>query len=1035
MKWLRILLATILMTENLLVPFVYVNAAVPVTEPLVQIEYTTQDTYTPEASEYVAKVNAEATNGKTYDFYTLSGVVKTVKALPKNESTTGANYDTTGEGAAGYVVLAYDRIGSTTLNYKDWIAGTVTNANGKFAIPIEKTQSGVFLVILKPADTSYKFLTSYSVSSAFTNRGTLYPENSLNIGVIDKVNIADLILADIFTKVPETVSMIDKESFWSCGENELSTFKYKHPTYDRSVSFDLSLTDKSYTGNTLSLRDGDDSLRCIFYPTPILGCGTTAVPINPTELYKGDAVQGRNDRLAYKNYTSDMSALSAYSGVLNRTQPINTDKVIPTCTRFLEAKNILTTNSNCNFYTCGGSSLLSLPNTVANKIITGEICEEVLRNTVVCIQEDGSEKTAWDLKNEGYEGIGQNFKQCENFEESYTSRKFENKVDNDSVKNLCPENDPTCTIEPEDGEEEFSRVDPFDKTTIAGRGTRMASVTSTQVLPKDNELKNIYSDALDENAPYRAYTVPFSTKTTNEVKIHEIGPLKSLCEISEVVKNGEKVFKNEERGARLTEMDTVAAGYVLTNKDLNSTSPTVGWPGDSVKFFQDPIKLTITNFVQNLVTGFKDIFIRKDNLAGVLTCLTPSNQVEIGRVALDESGNLIGGEPAEYSDPITGIKNLYGDFAVTAENSAIVPLEYWDAEQTLPKMERIFYYYDTYTWKDIDACAGDGKYQIKSVAKQIDEGNIEMKGTTPRQNIEDIRNVFKVPTGGMGDTPLSIGKAVIEVFEATGTGKPLKMFMDVDSTNAATDVMDNLRFSMSVPDGTQNQEKPYLGAVVRLIDRATRQQGEDSIFAGGGSGGGGGEEPPALETPGTCPIGNGTTCTPIISCESYPGCHGNAEYWSIVGSGCYAIPWITSSDTPTKSPIDSGAGSCNNTPPSRSNYGYALDVVSSCGDSDRNVYAPAIEDITEWTVTAAHISTTAHNSYIDIEGITSTNKTIKLNLYHLGAGDLFVTQGQKVAPGAPLGKYDLWPNNAHVHIEMLIDNKAAKPEDNLSCGG
>jgi hypothetical protein len=138
-------------------------------------------------------------------------------------------------------------------------------------------------------------------------------------------------------------------------------------------------------------------------------------------------------------------------------------------------------------------------------------------------------------------------------------------------------------------------------------------------------------------------------------------------------------------------------------------------------------------------------------------------------------------------------------------------------------------------------CEGDGQYKINAIAEQIDEGNIEMKGNTPNQNTENIREAMRIDVGWGGEIPLSIGKGAAEIFEATNAGGSPKLFIDRDIDNAATDTLDYSRFAATLPDGTQNKPMEYKPVLVRLIDRQVRDGNSTSsnIYAGTSGGGGG----------------------------------------------------------------------------------------------------------------------------------------------------------------------------------------------------
>ena len=990
MTWLRILLAIILVIQNLVIPFGYVRAE---EELVVHINYQTKDKKTPEAVEYVSQVNNAATNGKTYNFYTLSGVIKTVKA--KEKGVEGSSYYHTGDGAPGYLVIAYDRISGRSLAYKDWVAATTTNANGKFAIPIEKTQPGVFLVVLRPVGDKFRFITSYDVSSELVGVAQHYPENGLNIGVIEYVDDQKSIQQYI-DSIPDSIKVVDNEDYWDCGDE--SGFKYKHEGYETSAKFPVSLTDRSYEGNVIPLR-GSDSIE-----TVLNGGTSLLIPTNAEMLYR-DQVEGRSDRIAATNYTGTMSSLSFFNGVLNRFQPTKDVYVIPSCTEFLKTKYINTGDYNKNYYTYNGITALLLPYTAQTKIEQGDMQEEVLRNTVACKNTDSTNKTYYDLVQEGYEGVFQNFMVEENFQETMTSRTFQDKVDNDSITN-----------EPNDN---VARDVPFyaddAENNAAGniRGEKAAVAEATQMIPKENEIKRIFSNALTEDAPYKTFSISNLSAKDQSLFVYEIGPLKTLCEITKVKENGTKLIKNEERKESLTlsQDDKTAGGWILTNADYVAGGPTDPITQE-ITFYGDHLIDTVFNFVSNLITRFASFINQSRKLEVNDSCFSPQNPENPG------SYRLLTKEECDQS------KETYGSMA--CERVLI------DSSTTPPTYEYREYKKFVYT------CAGASDYKLNLVSKQKDEGNIDMKGNTPNKNTENIREALRIDVGVGGEVPLSVGKGTIEIFEVTGAGGPV-MYVNKDIDSAATDTLDYLRFSMNIPDGTGKVELPYNEVVVKLIDRDARQAGDSNIFAGGANIGNR-QKPDPLENPLPCPVGNGT-CGNLIGCDSYPSCHGSSSYWSFIGGtpgSCYPIPSLTG----TMAPIGDPNNPCSSKSPKGNDYGYALDVVSACGD--RNIYAPSVSDISEWKVVTVRsvpqsggtpTPSSSLQGFVDIEGIGSQG-VIKFRFYHMGVID--VNSGDTIDPGAPVGAYATWMlaggvDNSHSHIEMMVNGQAVPPEDNLQC--
>lgn len=999
MKWLRALLVVLISLENILIPLSYTQAAEG-DIPVIEINYQTEDNKTPEAREYVGQVNAAATNGKIYNFYTLSGVVKTVKALKKGgsdvEGEEAKGYYHTGDGAAGYLVIAYDVINGKSLAYRDWIAATTTNENGKFALPIEKTNSGVYIVVLKRDGEQFRFITSYDVSSAKTNRSNVYPENGLNIGVIElSEEIKDI--TDYEEDLPNSVKVLDEETYWSCGQP--SRIIYKDEDYNSEVTVKIPLEDESFVGNRLNIQTIKD----------IIDGNATTDKMPPAQRtpYK-DIKEGRTSITRGENYTGTMSTLNFFNGVVNRNQPTKNSTGLPLCSEFLKSKHLNTMDSNKNYYTYNGLSAMVLPYLGQRKTESLEIQDATLRSTIACRDTNGANKTYYDLLQDGYDGaVIQQFFQDEYFEEYYTSLKTQEKPANDSMENGEQDNISRKLPFPTKEEVIANGNDPYPA------GDYPALVEYTTSKPKKNQVINLYGgDTLVEEPQGQVFNVPFLEPEEQGIFVYELGPFKELCAESEVRDGGNKLIKNEELKGALKEDNRVTEGYLLTTKQLDEYKNGGKAPGPSlteVKYYKDALGDNVfLSFLTNLITVFQG-------------WLAPNTKMDSACFNVVDEDNpnsytVLQGEGAEAE--CETIQNKYGEMACAEVNNTDV---------NPPVIE--YREYKNFEF----GCVGKEEYPLKVTSEQIEDGNTQLKGRPATQGTL-IRDSFSL--GGDSESPLLIGKSTMELFEVTGAGGPvLHIKREIDSI--ATDTLDYLRFSATLPDGTENNTKPYNTTLVRLIDRDARPADEGYIYAGVGSGSGG-IRPDALEDPLPCPI----SCGAIPSCPSYPDCHGSNEYWAFVGASyqCnYPIPGLTGA----MAPLDSSSV-CSNKSPKKSEYGYALDVVSSCGD--RNIFAPAYGDLTEWKVVKVSNAPQSGGTptpdaslqgHVDIEGI-SGGKTIKLRFYHLGS--IYVSSGGTVQPGEAIGEYATWiiangGDNSHVHMEMLIDGQAVPPEDNLQCGG
>jgi|GEM_PF-1576645 len=990
MKWLRLSLVAILCLENILIPFTYTQAATG-DIPIVEINYQTKDNITPEATEYVQQVNAAATNGKLYSFYTLSGVVKTVKALEKGGSDVPGEekkgYFHTGDGAPGYLIIAYDVISGKSLSYKDWIAATTTNENGKFALPIEKTNSGVFIVVLKRDGENFRFITSYDVASSKTNRATVYPENGLNIGVIE-IPEENKDIGEYIEDLPNSVKVLDEENYWACGEP--SKIIYKDEDYNTSATVKIPLTDSSFVGNKISWKtvkdviDGNDT--------------TDKIPAASKTPFK-DVKTGRMSITRGDNYTGTMSTLNFYNGVVNRAQPTRDATGIPSCAEFLKSRHLNTTDYNKNYYTYNGMSAMVLPGAAERKIADLEIQEDTLKATIACRDLSGKNKTYYDLLGEGYgSALLSEFFQDENFEKQYTYMKTQEKAENDSM--LAGEQDDQPREVPFPTKEEADlkgSPDPRGESPSLGEYTTMK--------PKKNQVTKIYSETFDAEPQGQAFNVPFLQPDEKGIFVYELGPFKELCAESAVQEGGKNIAKNEELKGSLDEYNRVTEGYLLTTKDLEAYKDggtVTGSDLPNVKYYKDTLKENVVlSFLSNLITVFQG-------------WLSPDKPLSRDCFTVTDYDNYtkLTGTAEEAKAECETIQKEYGLMA--CEEIVI------DDTTTPPKME--YRRYNEFEY----SCTGKEDYPLKVVSEQIEDGNTQLK-TKPSSQGTLIRDSFSLGTSS--ETPILIGKSTMELIEVTGAKDSPIMRVKREIDSIATDTLDYLRFSATLPDGTENKAKEYNTAVVRLIDRTARSEGETDSYiyaGGGGSGGGTGERPGALDTPLPCPIGGGS-CGAAIGCASYPYCHGSNKYWEGMTPCAFFIPSLTGA----KGPLDPSS-ICYNQNPKKPEYGYALDVSSTCGE--KSVYAPIYGDLTEWKVTAVAIAA-EHQSFVDVEGVSS-GKTIKLRFLHMG--NIFVSPGSSVVPGESIGIYDEWVlggiDNSHVHIEMLIEGQAVPPEDNLQCG-
>lgn len=1003
MKTIRLLLSALLILQNILLPFSYVgNQIIPTRYvsaaeeiPIIEIEYDTKDNYTPEAKEYVTKVNSQANNGKLYNFYTLSGVVKTVKVLETGKDGNdpeSKGYYKTGIGAPGYLIVAYDAINGNSLSYQDWIAATTTNENGKFAIPIEKTNSGVFLVVLKPEGDTFRFITSYDIGAAKINRATTYPENGINIGVIELVDEIKTI-EELEEDIPNSVKVWDEKKYWACGEESKITYT------KGDIRAQASVTAKES-------RSGNVSLNSI--KNLIAGnLPTLNIPTSPSVPVTNNIYTGRSAFILGNDISLGASMKSFFFNGINNLIT-NENDVLPPCSDFLKSNQINTSDRNNNYYISSGMSGLSLPGTVENMMETYEIQQETLDRTDACREPSGEiKKYSW-LREKGYVGpILQNIRGDENHYNMAT-RISQNKAENDSIANL----------ENENSEKEISRTKAFptkEEREITGTadpsGDTPAMVEYKTFIPLNNENVNTFTTTYTDKAQGTLFNIPGMEPEETSTLIYEIGVPKGLCSMSEVEKDGKNLNLNDALKAGFDEYNPVSESFVVTNSLIENYQN-----GEKVKvedlgninFYDDYLKGNVVmSFLKNLVVTLNGYLNPTEGLKTMTSCAYPTNTDDPNsyKVLNGDDSDLEGDTPLEECN---SSKEKYGEMTCEIVNIGGGDIEYRQ--------------YKNYSYE----CSGETEYKIDFISEEDTSNTTELKGS-PAKTAKLISQSFQTP----GEMPLDIRGANITIFQLAGQAKVegSKMSLEKSPEMHAKSDFDKTRFSVAIPDGTEGKVLAYNTSLIKLIDRSSRSSTQETeyIYAGGGSSGG--AMPDALENPIPCPVGN-DTCGAMITCESYPNCHGSNSYWSFMGESCtFSIPGIIG----TMGPLDSSSV-CSNKTPKAGDYGYALDVISTCGE--RWVYAPKYEDITEWKVVkSGSLSNSQYANFMDLEGIAG-GKVIKLRFLHLG--QIFANTGATVLPGASVAEYATWviggTDNSHLHIEMLIDGKAVPPEGNLQCG-
>src|SRR4030042_3887991 len=188
--------------------------------PEVNVLFTSKDDKCPDPSEFETTINNTPGGHGPYSFATLCGTVRTVKAL-KDEKQ---NFYSAGEGVPGYVLVVYDRIKKSELAYRDWIAKTVTNENGNFALPIEKTNPIVYVVVFKPEGETLKFITSYEVNTQQIGGKTATPQTGLSVGVAAKGEGKHTVSINVSDSVP----ILNQKDYWKCGEESKLAYKNKN---------------------------------------------------------------------------------------------------------------------------------------------------------------------------------------------------------------------------------------------------------------------------------------------------------------------------------------------------------------------------------------------------------------------------------------------------------------------------------------------------------------------------------------------------------------------------------------------------------------------------------------------------------------------------------------------------------------------------------------------------------------------------------------------------------------------------------------
>jgi len=1013
-----------------------------------------------------------------YDAVTLSGMVVSGMAMD-----IGEGYYETTPGLEGYVLATYEVIDFETTSYFNWTHATTTNKNGKFAIPIDKRSNGVFLVVLKPEPTGlFEFVQSYEVSSFLPQEQDRRPENSLVIVAQEAVSNPQTI-EYYKDNLPEFVNLYSlnydnpESNFYMCsdkGNIEWSSFERQAniPLEFIDSPFDDNLEDNVL--NTFELEGNTRSLECIL-DNPLndgeeLEFGTREyveryedyycwgekdpfLPINSNYLYTNREVKEGLTNLSYLKGYSDSS--SFYNGPINLLKPTQANKNLGpvSCHEFESSSMIKTEDPNKNIYTFAGFSALEYPQSTKNKVNIGSIDPLILKR--VACTDNGTDVNYEELLEKGYEFNSQfHTDQYLGPGGNTTYTNVSTLVTNDNVYNNKP--NPQQASLYEDG-----RDSPFvvDKKAIS-----MAALESTvsDVYLENTLIYGDYGRVRDDQKPsgsYNNFLYPYADKSPENIFIYEIGPQRSLCEVTTMIndENGKNVIENSRvllepisRTPNPEETDRWGdAGWILDNKNsidndncyMTNTNSCSKGQLQPLNFFEEQI---IDTYFKKIIDALSLKFSQ---------FLKPKDDNTIAKLQGCVDGKWIEIDEGKY--------NYLKEKFCSGEECAsdLFKSSFSEEKNKIIYEKRIEIKY---------ICEGEGELglDIRSIKETDSRPLSYQENRSLNQNSILITDVFKIPNTSEEFRPYNIGKKRVDLYSVlerpTEDTEESDLFAKlVDSIFGSKEIENEekifnkielitedaevtvepasaninwLRQAVNLPDGTfRERVTNYNEGIYRKLDRDKRLENRNYLNVGRYEGSGPIEDEDSFEqprlvgpnpdrtVPGGCPV----TCDPIVTCWAYDSSGGSCRhgrvgesYWGNRDVCSWPIPAYK---FPNTLPIFHPSCRGENIEPS-SQYGWALDVK---GSTCNLVTAPQIKNIRDWTV--ARVKLDGNDSYVMITG-NGTGGTYYMNLHHLRSETIRsnIIEGATLTPGAIIAEY-----YDHVHIEMAVNGSYIKPEDHL----
>lgn len=769
------------------------------------------------------------------------------------------DYFKTTPGLEGFVVVAYENIDFASTSYHVWTHATTTNKNGKFAIPIDKSMYGAFLVVLRPeANGRFKFVASYEVSNLLPEHDSRRPENSLIITVNEEPIKNPQLISYHKDFIPEFVNLysLDKDNkennYYACGaesNNKWADFNREadiNLKFEDKLPFHKKINENTLEKNTFDLLGDTRSLECI-KNNPIRGkFGTTTyiknyeeydcwkkgentepfIYLNQQELYTKETIKEGLQNFFYLKSTSNSS--NFYNGPLNLKLPIqsNKDLLIPDCKEFKSSYMLSTDDPNKNMYTYAGYSALEIPQITNAKISSGQIDPNVL-NTTAC-KENGINVSFKELIDKGFEFPSLFFNTDylgPGGAVHYTD--ISNKVSNDSTFNYDgnythgsnPDDDSNFIPLEDEAEPGRDTSFSFNNAEDENFGKKMAAIR-TQIHDAHIENYTIYGDyaqnssGSNKTGSYNTFLYPFANRKEENIYIYEIGPQRSLCEKpvgSE--SNSFGIIENDRVLLQPINPLSITPFFENNNNDLGWVD--AGWKIDnSVSICKDKSKLGIDGgdecektindkemtFLDKKVT---DTFFNKIKNAFRFEGFKDIFVIDGSKTNVREyfSDECIKGDEvcaesiADYNDALCNSRYDYCGGYLFNETGPNQCLIKDEMGQTIGKYE---YFYKKNLYYDCTKESNE-KLNIKVIEADSTQALSNQEERTLNDNALMIVDSFKLPNLQSYQRPLIVGKKRVDLYGFLNRPVPAE-----EKRNSLTSIFESIRFAISRGNNDQN---------------------------------------------------------------------------------------------------------------------------------------------------------------------------------------------------------------------------------------